>query len=161
MKADKPPLRMLRAFLWVIGGLILAVGLLLVAVTNLDDHRSRRLIVNEVSALSTLRTIAQLQDEYNAAHAYTGFACELSKLKPLTQQESEFLTTGLHSGYRFSLVSCSADANRARVSYQITAVPVQQGKTGVRVFCADESGSIWYDLNGSATDCLASRRILE
>ena len=72
MTADKPPRRMLRAFLWVIGGLILMAGLLVVVVPTFDG--SQRLVENEISALSTLRTIIQLRNEYNAAHAYTGFA---------------------------------------------------------------------------------------
>jgi len=57
----------------------------------------------------------------------------------------EFLTAGVQSGYKFSLLSCRSDANRARVRYQITAVPIEHGTSGVRAFCADEGGVIWYD----------------
>jgi hypothetical protein len=104
--------------------------------------------------------------EYMAAHAGNEFACELPLLKPIGQQKIldyflEFLTTGVQSGYKFSLVSCGSDANRARERYQVTAVPVDQGTTGVRAFCADEAGVIWYDLAGSATNCLTSRHPLE
>ena len=165
MTTDKPPCRMLRAFLWVIGGLILAAVLFLLVMPTLDGPHSR-LFANEASAVGTLRTVITLQDEYSAAHAYTGFACELSLLKSLGHQKSpdysmEFLTTGLRSGYRFSLVSCRSDANRASAHYQITAAPIEQNKTGVRAFCADEAGVIWYDLEGSATNCLALRHPLQ
>ena len=132
MTNDRPPRRMLRAFSWVIGGLILVAALLLLLVPKFDDLRSRRVAVgNEISALSTLRTIMQLQDEYNAAHAYKGFACELSLLKSLSEQRSHdfasiFFISGLSSGCRFSLVNCGSDASRERVRYQITGCQSQQ-----------------------------------
>ena len=156
---------MLRAFLWVISGLVLAAGLLLVVVPTFDGPHSR-LLANEASAVGKLRTIITLQDQYMAGHAGNEFACELPLLKPIGQQKLpdyslEFLITGVQSGYRFSLASCGPDANRARVRYQVTAVPVEKGTTGVRAFCADEARVIWYDLEGSPASCLASRHPLE
>lgn len=73
--------RILRALLWVIGGLTVAAGLLLLVVPTLDGPHSR-LLANEASAVSKLRTIITLQDRYSAAHAYSGFACDLPLLKP-------------------------------------------------------------------------------
>ena len=161
----RKPLRIVRVLLWVTGTLILLAVLLLALVPTLDGPRSR-LFANEASAAMTVRTIITLQDEYLAAHAYMGFACELPLLEPIGQQKFpdrslEFLKAGVQSGYKFSQLSCGSDANRARVRYQITAVPVERGKTGVRAFCADETGVIWYDLDGSETNCLASRHPLE
>lgn len=157
--------RIIRALLWVIGGLVLATGLCVLLVPTLAAPHSR-LIANEASAASRLRTVITLQDEYTVAHAYVGFACELPLLKPIGQRKFpkysfEFLTTGVQSGYRFALVSCRPDANRPKARYQVIAVPVEQGTTGVRAFCADETGVIWYDLEGSATNCLASRKVLQ
>ncbi len=157
--------RIVRALLWVMGGLILAAGLFLVLIPTLDGPHSR-LLANEASAVSTLRTIITLQGQYSAAHAYSGFACELPLLRPLGQQmfpdcSLEFLITGVRSGYKFSMESCGPDANRARLHYQVTAVPVEKGATGARTFCADESGVIWYDFEEFATRCLTSRHPLE
>lgn len=157
--------RILRALLWVMGGLTVAVGLLLLVVPSLDGPHSR-LLANEASAVSQLRTIITLQGRYSVAHAYSGFACELPLLKPLGEQtfpdqSLEFLLTGVRSGYKFSMVNCGPDANRARAHYQVTAVPVEKGATGVRTFCADESGVIWYDTEEFGTRCLTSRHPLE
>jgi hypothetical protein len=102
-----------------------------------------------------------------AAHAGNGFACKLLLLKPTKQRTDidydplSFLTTGIHSGYRFSLSNCGSDPNRPAIHYQLVAVPVEHGRTGFRAFCADESGSIWYDKAGSSTNCLTSRLPLE
>jgi hypothetical protein len=143
-----------------VGIYVLLAGIMFVPV--LDGPHSRRL-ANEAFAASKLHDIVTLQDEYMAAHAYTGYACDLSLLKPIAQQKfpesaMEFLTAGVQSGYRFSLVSCGSDASRASVRYQVAAVPVERGKTGLGAFCADETGAMWYDAKGSATNCLLSRR---
>jgi hypothetical protein len=169
MLPDNPRRRIryiLRTFLFVMCGLLLAAGLLLLVVPALDGPHSRQL-AHESVAVSKVRTVVTLQDQYRAAHAYNGFACELSQLIPPDQRsEAEydplrFLTTGTYAGYKFSLMNCGSDANRARVHYQITAVPIDYGTTGFRAFCADESGLIWYDKSGSATNCVNSQRVLE
>jgi hypothetical protein len=147
-------------------GLLLAVGLFLLVVPTLDGPHSRHLR-NEAATVGKLRTVLDLENQYRDAHPNSGFECELPLLKPTAQlNESEydpfaFLVTGTMSGYRFSLVDCGLDASLPRTHYQLTAVPVQQGVTGLRAFCADESGLIWYDKTGSATKCLASRHALD
>jgi len=130
------------------------------------DGPHSRLLANEAFAAGKLHDIVTLQEEYMVAHAYGGYACDLSVLKPLAQQrspdsETDFLTNGVQSGYRFSLVSCGSDANRRSVRYQVAAVPIERGRTGLGAFCADETGAMWYDAKGSATNCLASRRPFE
>jgi|SRR5580692_3887742 hypothetical protein len=151
-----------RTSLFITCGILVAASLVLLVVPTLDGLHSRRL-ANEAAAASKLRTIIRLQDQYMADHAYSGFACELPLLKPTEKQNEaaadplRFLTTGSQYGYKFSLFSCGSDANKARNYYQVTAVPVEHG-AGLRAFCADESGVIWDDEAGSATNCLASRR---
>jgi hypothetical protein len=154
--------RIVRICLLPMCGVLLAVLLFLVAATNLDGPHSHRL-ANQAAAVSKLRTVVTLQDQYAAAHAYNGFACELPLLKPLEQRNGPdyFLITGMHSGYSFSLVNCRSDANRERVHYQVIAIPVEHGATGLWAFCTDGSGLIWYDEAGSATNCLASKRPLQ
>ena len=77
--------RIVRILLWIMGGLILAAGLFLLVIPTLDGPHSR-LFANEASAVSKLRTVITLQDEYSVAHAHTGFACELPLLKSIGQQ---------------------------------------------------------------------------
>ena len=166
--SDNPSRRVrqiVRVLLWTIGSLVVAAGLLLLVIPTFDSPHSR-LLANEASAVATLRTVIALEKEYSADHADRGFACELPMLMQIGRQRFpdyslEFLTTGLRSGYRFSLVSCTPDANRTRVHYEVTAVPVEKGSTGVRTFCADESGVIWSDSEEFGTRCLTSRQPLE
>lgn len=144
-------------------GIVLMVVLLLMLLTVPDVHSRPR--ANEASAAKKLRTIVELQNQYAAAYGHTAFACELALLKSERVDESDnalsFLATGMQNGYRFGLVDCRSEANRANAHYQITAVPIERGKTGLRAFCTDEQGIIWVDDEGSAANCLTLKRTLQ
>lgn len=124
-----------------------------------------RQAANEAAAVRTLSRINQLERKYAASHSSQGFACQLSLLKlPLIAggggDRDDFLLTGTVSGYKLSIVGCLAGGGGVVTGYQITAVPWAEGSTGVRAFCTDESGALWYDRRGSAEKCLAERESL-
>ena len=149
-----------RSFLWIGGGLSLAVGIIGLALPHVDGY-SRRLVA-ELATFSRLRRIIALQKRYAAAHSDSGFACQMPILKTIERKAvpaDAFLTRGEGSGYRFSL-SCSTDASRGGLHYQVTAVPVARFTAGGPAFCADEAGVLWSEASGSATNCLASRSAL-
>lgn len=156
----------LRIGLLVIGVLLLAGPLLLSVIPTFDGPHSRQR-ANEAATVGRLRTLVTLQNQYMALYPSNGFACELPLLRPNEQRDKVnydplgFLITGTQSGYKFSVVNCGSDATRAKAHYQVTAVPIEHGITGFWAFCADESGVIWYDEAGSATNCLESRHALE
>jgi hypothetical protein len=147
-----------------------AGGLLLVAVLSipvLDGPHSRQ-YANEAAAVSRLRALTALEKTFAAAHADKGFACEVPLLKAAEKEESGvghdlplFLVTGTYAGYKFVLGNCRTDAKGVVAHFEATAVPVERGRTGFRAFCTDESGLLWFDPDGSATDCLKSRRALQ
>jgi hypothetical protein len=157
--------RIVRICLWILGGLVLAGLAFIPFAPSLDGPHSRQL-ANEASAVSKLHKIRTLQDEYAASHAEKGFACDLPLLRATDQPKAsdydplQFLVTE-QSGYKFALANCYGEANRRVTHYQATATPVVFGSTGFRAFCTDDSGLIWYDSEGSAAKCLASRRSLE
>lgn len=96
------------------------------------------------------RTSNQLLD-YLTSHPDKGFACELLLLVPQERVENDgynplrFLSAGTMSGYRFEIGDCSTDAKGLTAHYQVSAVPAERGVSGLRAFCTDESGLIWYD----------------
>jgi hypothetical protein len=45
--------------------------------------------------------------------------------------------------------------------YRAIAVPLEPGKSGVRAFCTDQTGALWYDPSGSPENCLATRRTID
>jgi len=133
----------------------------------LDGPHSRQ-YANEAAAVSRLRALTALEKTFAAAHADKGFACEVPLLKAAEKEESGvghdlplFLVTGTYAGYKFVLGNCRTDAKGVVAHFEATAVPVERGRTGFRAFCTDESGLLWFDPDGSATDCLKSRRALQ
>lgn len=120
---------------------------------------------NESAAVGSLRKLTSLENQYAAAHTDRGFACELTLLQPTEDMKetlgpSSALLTGKWSGYKFALVGCAPNASGVTTHYAVTAVPISPYRTGVRAFCSDESGSIFYDHTGSASECLAGRQLL-
>ena len=117
--------------------------------------------------MSKLRAVTILQKKFATAHADKGFACELPLLRPADSEQNptdydplRFLATGISVGYNLLLANCHTD-DKGVVHYEVSAVPIERGTTGFYAFCTDDSGSPWYDAKGSATNCLASRRVLE
>jgi hypothetical protein len=150
--------------------LVAAGGLLVVALLSIPviDGPHSRQYANEAAAVSKLRAVTALEKKFAAAYVDKGFACELPLLRPAESDQNSvdydplrFLTTGTSAGYKFVLGNCRTDAKGVVVHYEATAVPVERGKTGFHAFCTDDSGLLWYDAGGSATNCLASRRALQ
>jgi hypothetical protein len=130
----------------------------------LDVHKRQR--ADEAAAVGRLRRVNALQDAYAASYPSKGFACRLPLLKPATPvsdtyNPDEFLLTGTHSGYRFAVTGCRADPSGVVRQYDLVAVPLETRKSGFRTFCTDQTGATWYDSDGSAEHCLASRRTLQ
>jgi hypothetical protein len=131
----------------------------------LDGPNSRR-VAREATAVGNLRKLTGLQRRFSAAHPEEGFTCQMSLLKSTTPSTGDydperFLLLDQYVGYRIKLDGCDPDPKGLVTHYRATAVPVEQGKTGVRAFCTDQSGALWYDNGGSADDCLARRQPID
>jgi hypothetical protein len=142
---------------------ILAVAVYFIPVLDgPNSHRAAR----EATAVGNLRKLTALQNSYSASHPEKGFACQLSLLKSSTPSSGdydpeEFLLLDRYAGYKITLDGCEPGPNGLVAHYRAIAIPVEPGKSGVRAFCTDQSGSLWYDNGGSAENCLAIRRSLE
>jgi hypothetical protein len=156
-----------RKLRWILVPLIVLGVIFFVSmfVPVLDGPNARQ-HANEAVSATTLLSIVKLQSSYAAAHPMIGFACELPRLKsqePVKNgylNEDKFLMTGERAGYRFAIAGCRADVNGVVTHYQLTAVPREPGKSGIRAFCTDESAQLWYDSAGSSVNCLTSRHQL-
>ncbi len=131
--------------------------------TSTFDGPHSRQRANEAATVGRLPTLVTLQNQYMALYPSNGFACELPLLRPNELRDKVnydplgFLITGTQSGYKFSVVKgiVALDATRAKAHYQSHRSPYRTRHiTGFWAFCADESGVIWYDEAGSATQLL-------
>ena len=170
LQPGQDPNRVRRKSRWwlvialVVGTLLAVIFMAALLVPRSGVHRQG---INEAATLTRLRRLNTLQNNYAASHPADGFACQLPKLKSTTpvsdtyNLDEHLFTTGTQSGYKFTLTGCRTDSNAVVTQYQLTAVPLQRGVTGFRVFCTDQTGATWYDLEGSAENCLAARKPLQ
>lgn len=94
--------------------------------------RHSELRANEAAAVNSLRTIHSAQPQR--------FSCSFANSH--------------NSGYIFAITNCD------RERYTITAVPEQKGKTGIRAYCMNESGTVRFSRSGNAQDCLSRGELL-
>jgi hypothetical protein len=152
---------LLIPFLVTVGILSLA-ALFVPVLDGPNSHRAAR----EAVAVGNLRRLATLQASYSVSHPDKGFACQLSLLKSTKSASDaydpdEFLLLETYAGYRITLAGCEPGPNGIVMSYRAIAVPVELGKSGVRAFCSDQTGVLWYDASGSPENCLATRRSID
>ena len=145
----------------IVGGVLLAVILCFVAMVAVLRWLKRPQIVNEVRALSDVRTIISAQTAWQSANGgyYEGeLSCLASPARCLPDYPRDgpmFLAAPLASqapkdGYVRAFVAGSRPkkidprvSSRSSVdTWTYTARPVEQGRTGYRSFFADETGVI-------------------
>ncbi len=127
------------------------ISVLLVIITLVVpalEHEGRR--ADETEAISSLKTLNQMEGQYAEAYPAAGFACSLSKLggnpklglpnADAAQLVPDDLARGNKAGYSFAFASCNERG------YEIVATP--SGKTGHRTFCIDQSVSLRVNPNG-------------
>jgi type IV pilus assembly protein PilA len=142
-------------YVWVLVGLAafipIALILMLIAIPTIG---AMKIHANEVSAINSLRAITQAEIQYDSAYPASGYACTLAALggdpnsgppSPAAAQMLQAdLASGYKSGYVFNITNCSkvTVAGTDRINgFEVTAVPVDWGKTGKRGFCSDQNGN--------------------
>jgi type IV pilus assembly protein PilA len=142
--------------------IVVAIIMVMVAIAIPSLLRSR-ISANEASAVSALRTINTAQTTYAVTYPLHGYADSLTKLRfpppgnQVSENEAGLLDWVLgcaaqpctKAGYKFQITNLNGVPI---VAYDVTAVPVSQGNTGVRGFCSNQVPRIAYDPAG-ATNC--------
>lgn len=151
-----------RNLLISIGAILFLLFLAALFIPTLDGPNGRR-AAREANAVGKLRRITTLQNDYAVSHPTAGFACHLSPLKPTAASNENydsdaFLLSADHDGCRIEFTSCGPETDGVVTSYRVTAVPLEPGKSGIRAFCTDQTGALWYDASGSPEKCLSARR---
>lgn len=134
---------------------------LIVAAIAIPGLLHSRIVVNESSAVGSIRTIYVAEVTYATSYPAVGYTCSLMDLGGTGRPPSEksaglidsVLASGQKIGYRFTLRNCSGNPAE---SYQVTAEPIQRGQTGQRTFCSDQKGVISFSSTGTVEECLSS-----
>jgi len=139
--------------------------LMLMAIPTIGSLKKQ---ANETSAINSMQVITKTELQYESTYPSNGYACSLAALggdpkagaptATASQLLQSDLTTGIKSGYIFTIGDCTkVNLNGVdRITgYKVTAVPVTVGQTGNRGFCGDQFGSIKFDPAGG-TNCVQS-----
>ena len=128
--------------------------ILIIAAIAIPNLLRSRIAANESSAVGSVRTLITAEVTYMSTHPGQGYTCSLSDLADSALIKGP-LAAGQNNGYAFELTGCSAETEGGpNVKYQVVAYPLRVHQTGVRAFCANESGAVKVDFGGSARGCV-------
>jgi len=136
--------------------------LMLIAIPTVGSLKKK---ANDLSAIKSVQSVLQAEEQYDSTYGANGFACSLSALggdpsggapsPQAAQLLQPDLASGYKSGYVFTISNCVKVTNGGTDhvnGYTLTAVPQTVGKTGDRAFCTDQFGTIKVDPAGG-TNC--------
>jgi hypothetical protein len=121
---------------------------------------------NESMASNRVSMIVAAEKGYLTKHPDQGYTCKLADLFqqqasaiPADGQAVEYnagLLDGEFAGYHVALSGCEGSPAS---KFQVTAVPVASD-AGMKTYCADESGSMRFMVDGRAAACLSRGQVL-
>ncbi|MFQ5655315.1 MAG: type IV pilin protein [Planctomycetota bacterium] len=125
--------------------MIVVAIIAIIAAIAIPSLLSARISGNEASAISSMRTLSTVSEQYRAR--FSTYPADLNTLATAvpTPYIDATLGAGSKSGYTFAYVGAGA-------TWTCTALPTAAGSSGVRSFFVDESGVIRADATGAVPD---------
>lgn len=129
---------------------------------------AQRMPVNEAYAVGAVRVIVTAENTYASSYPNYGYTCDIARLGGSTGTPNAFhadligveLASGIKDGYRFTLRNC-VRKGKTIFSYSIVAYPLEPGRSGVHIFCSDQTGVIRIQNGGRAETCGPNSRPLQ
>jgi type IV pilus assembly protein PilA len=134
--------------------LVVAVILIVSAIAVPSFMRSR-MRANEANAVASIRVIHTAAVTYSVTYSDLGYPVLLTNLggaSPCTATPTaaclidDVMAQGVKDGYSFVW---TGDGVTPSVGFTLTGTPRVVGTSGQRMFCTDQTGSIYYDPSGS------------
>jgi type IV pilus assembly protein PilA len=148
--------------------LIVVAIILVIAAIAVPSLVRSRIAANEASAVASVRTLTTAETAYAQTYPNVGYTCNLTDLGPPTGGApasatgagviDSVIASGTKAGYVLTLSNCTGTPQS---TYASAAVPLTPGSTGIRAFCSDASGTIWFATDGSAATCRTSGSVLQ
>ncbi len=134
---------------------------LIIAAIAIPNFLRARIAANESSAVAGVRAVITAETSYAEAHPDEGYTCSFATLAQAGML-SGGIVQGQKNGYVYELSACTSEGlNETKRGFQIVAYPLRENQTGVRAFCANESGVVKMDSGGSPQRCLENGTKLE
>jgi type IV pilus assembly protein PilA len=134
--------------------LVVAVILIVTAIAVPNFLRSR-MRANEASAVASIRVIHTAAVTYSMTYPNLGYPALLRNLggaNPCTATPTaaclldDVLAQGVKDGYSYVW---TGDGLTPSVGFTLTGTPQVVGSSGQRMFCTNQTGSVYYDSSGS------------
>jgi type IV pilus assembly protein PilA len=152
----------------VTGGLSILIipVILIVAAIAIPSLLRARVSANEAGAIGDVRTVISAQVAYASANGeyFDTLECLAAPQQCIPSYpagspvflDQMFVQSGVKAGYQRNLHAGPApfDLDPTRVSrssmtaFAYVAVPIQQGRTGIRAFCGDSTGVVCHTADG-------------
>ena len=131
-------------------GLAIIPVVLIIAAIAIPNLLRARMVANDSSAVSSVRSINIAEVSYSASNKDKGFTCDLDELRT-----SRTGIAPIKSGYNFTLRDCESDfSDGPVVRYKVIASPVKFDNTGSKTYCSDETGIIKSISTNNSDACL-------
>jgi competence protein ComGC len=131
---------------------VAVIPFLIIAAILIPNLLRMRTRANEAGAIAAIKTIATAQMAYASTYPQNGYACHLSDLAAAGLIDSQ-LASGTKNGYKFLVSPCRT---HPQTIFAVAATPLNQGRTGMRTFCTDQTAVVRYDSGGDIKRCLDS-----
>ena len=144
--------------------LIVVAIILIIAAIAIPNLLRSRMAANEASAVGSMRSINTAEVTYSSTFPDSGYAALLANLGGTVAQCTPPALAGIanaclidpilslavsKSGYQFTAAGGGA-VNGINTTFASTGTPATIGQTGNRGFGSDQSGVIYYTLDGTA-----------
>ncbi len=137
----------------------------------LKGVRKKQDEANENMASMRVQNLATAELHFASQHPERGYSCNFADLMPNPEQapnpdpanssattpETSSPAGNESAGYHFAVSGC---AGTPASTFQITAVPLESD-SGMKAFCADESGTLRFDPHGKGTACLSQGQVID
>lgn len=155
---------------WRLAEATLAAHIPLTDPDYLKGVRRKQDEANENMASMRVQNLAAAELHFASQHPELGYSCKFADLMPNPEQApnpdqsnvaattsaASSLPRNESAGYHFAVSGC---AGTPASKFQITAVPLESD-SGMKAFCADESGTLRFDAHGQSTACLSEGQVI-
>jgi type IV pilus assembly protein PilA len=146
--------------------LIVVAIILIIAAIAIPNLLHARIAANEAAAGESVRTITTASMAYSSTYG-NGFppslavlggaagaaaTCDAANLLDPSLTAAPYQKSGFTFGYTAvgaTVTPVAGCSNPGTNAYMVTATPITEYVTGIRSFCSDEPGTIYYDNTGA------------